>query len=471
METVKKLIALWAVFLLVIFGCSPNTTEPKVDETQEIAIFSINDPHGRLDNFSKIAPILTAAKNEYKAVFFVSAGDLFSGNPIVDFYSEKGYPIIDMLNDLEMDVSVLGNHEFDYGQTALSNRIAQAQFPFLCANVSGGTGALAAVPGAVTIEKNGFRVAFVGIVETSSPQKKPLTHPKKVEGLEFEDGIAVFAAYTDYKTGQQADVLVALTHQGERKDAELLNTYPAIDVVIGGHTNQIYGLQKSNGLMVMSGKHLETLGKTVLTFTNGVLQSSRFTAIDLDRNLPEDADLQNKIANYKEAPEFFKVLGQSAHQHNRTETACFFVKALRNQTQADLVIQNSGGVRNDLPQGDITPFDIYSIDPFGNGIDTYEMTVAEIEAFFSQYGASFSYDSEYVLEKQSIGYRLVDAQGQPLEANTTLRLALNDYISNVNTAYFNTPSFSYPLTTADYLMQYVRSQTTPINFSGCDQKE
>ncbi|MGC6421310.1 MAG: bifunctional metallophosphatase/5'-nucleotidase [Flavobacteriaceae bacterium] len=471
MLSIKKKWFVWLLIFWVSNCTSPNKEELQTT-TQQIAIFSINDPHGRLNNFSKIKPILDAAKENYEAVFFVSAGDLFSGNPIVDFYTEKGYPIIDLLNDLEMDVSVLGNHEFDYGQEALSNRITQAKFPFLCANMRGGTGALATVPGAVTLEKNGFRVAFVGIVETSSPQKKPLTHPKKISGLDFQDGIEVFASYTDYKAAQNAAVLIALTHQGEDQDAALLNSYPAIDVVIGGHTNQIYGKQQPNGLMVMSGKYLETLGKTVLTLKNGVLQSSSFSSIDLDTSLTENTAINNKISSYNQAPEFFEVLGQSAHEHNRTETACFYVNAIRNQTQADLVIQNSGGVRNDLHQGDITPFSIYSIDPFGNGIDTYEMTVAEIEVFFSNYRASFSYDSAYVLEKQQDGYRLVDAEGQPLSASMPLSFALNDYITNTNSASFTSPpTYSFPLTTAEYLMEYVRSQTVPIDFSGCDQKE
>lgn len=459
------------LMIILILSCSPTASDQNESSTQQVAIFSINDPHGRLENFSKIEPILSAARDTYEAVFFVSAGDLFSGNPIVDFYAEKGYPIIDLLNELDMDVSVLGNHEFDYGQTILSNRIAQAKFPFLCANLGGGTGALAAVPGAITLEKKGFRLAFVGIVETSSPQKKPLTHPKKIKGLDFQDGIEVFASYADYKSGQNADVLIALTHQGEDKDAELLNAYPSIDLVIGGHTNQIYGIQKPNGLMVMSGKHLETLGKTVLTFKNGVLQSTSFSSIDLDSVIEENVAIKNRVTAYSQAPEFFEVLGQSAHAHNRTETACFYVKALREQTDVDLVIQNSGGVRNDLPQGDITPFAIYSIDPFGNGIDTYDMTVAEIETFFSHYRASFSYDSDYILDKQTGGYRLIDNEGQPLAAAMSLSIALNDYISNVNADFFATPTYSFPLTTADYLMEYVRSQAAPIDFSGCDQKE
>ena len=114
---------------------------------EKVVIFSINDMHSRIDNFSKIKPLIDKEKGKGNKVFFVSAGDIFSGNPIVDNYSEKGFPIIDLLNRTGLDISVIGNHEFDYGQSILSDRIAQANFPFICANFSGGNGELNNVKG------------------------------------------------------------------------------------------------------------------------------------------------------------------------------------------------------------------------------------------------------------------------------------------------------------------------------------
>lgn len=465
-------------FLVVLFGCNEsrqNTTLPEIEITQkgkEVAIFSINDPHGRLGNFPKIKPLLEEARKNYDAVFFVSAGDLFSGNPIVDFYEEKGYPMIDLLNDLEMDVSVIGNHEFDYGQEALADRISQANFPFLCLNVAGGPPALERVEGAAVVEKNGIRLAFIGVVETSSPKGHPLTHPKKIENLKFEDGIQAFGRYSQYKTENQAAVLVALTHQGEEKDAELLAAHPNIDLVIGGHTNQIYGKQKANGYMVMAGKHLETLGKTTFRIVGGEVQDFSFTAIDLETELDTDSFLAQKVAAFSDAPEFYEVIGSSAHAHDRTETACFYVKALREETQADLVIQNSGGVRDDLLEGNITPFVIYSIDPFGNGLDKYQMTVAQLQTFLSAYRSSYSYDSSYEVRPQGDGYQLIGENGTALAQDQVVAFAVNDYISNQYPEFFDTvPSLTYSMTTADYLIQYVRAQSAPLDFSGCNQKQ
>lgn len=462
-----KTLALFTLLYVGLTSCSNRTEDVAEPEAKTVAIFSINDPHGRIANFPKIKPILAAAKQAYDAVYFVSGGDLFSGNPIVDYHPEKGLPMIDFLNRLEMDISVLGNHEFDYGQEVLAHRITQANFPFICYNVSGGPDDLAAVPAYRVIEKNGVRIAFVGIVETGSPGGFPLTHPKKIQGLDFEDGIAAFGQFTNLKAETQADVLVALTHQGGSKDTELLNQHPFIDLIIGGHTNKVYGQSQAGGFMVQSGKYLETLGKTTFSINNGTLGHFTFQAIDLTANLPEDDVLTAKVEEYNNNPEFFEPIGTSAHNHSHIQTGCFYTNALLAEANSDLVIQNSGGIRAGLNAGTVTPFSIYSIDPFGNGLDTFEMTVGEIQTFMAAYRGSFAYAAHFEIQNNANSYSFMDADGETLPDSQVLRFTLNDYISNVYPDYFPEPTATFPLTTADYLIKYVRSQTAPLDHSTC----
>lgn len=261
---------LLSLFAVVLSACSSGTDPlPKEEPTPpksftEIVIFSVNDVHGRIYNFPKLKTLLDQEREKSDKVFFVSAGDLFSGNPIVDFHPDKGFPLIDLLSKTGLDVNVIGNHEFDYGQEALSARINQASFEFVCYNVDGGSGALAQVPEYTVIEKGGVKIAFVGVVETSTPGGYPLTHPRKIEGLTFVDGNAGFSKFSNLKNETGADLLVALTHQGEVSDEALLRANPFIDLVIGGHTNKEYGIAVGEDFMVMSGAHLETLGKTTI---------------------------------------------------------------------------------------------------------------------------------------------------------------------------------------------------------------
>lgn len=448
-------------------GESLTNTPPEA--FKEVVIFSVNDVHGRIDNFGKVKHIIDEAREKYQSVYFVSAGDLFSGNPIVDFHPEKGYPLIDLLSKSGLDVNVIGNHEFDYGQQELAERIAQASFDFICSNVEPGSGLLPEVPDYTLIESGGVKVAFVGVVETGSRGGLPLTHPKKIQGLGFEDGNAAFGRFASLKETSGADLLVALTHQGEQEDRELLSQNGFIDLVIGGHTNQLYGYSLNSKFMVMSGKHLETLGKTTLKLFEDGRISYEFEVIDLMAEGPEDPEMLTLIAQYNNRPEFYETIGQSARDHDRRETACFYTDALRLVSEADFTIQNRGGVRANLDAGPITPFDIYTIDPFGNGFEAYELSVAALEDLLEQIDVSFSYSSDFTLERSGDQIELLQ-NGAPLSNDRLVTLALNDYLTNEFAELFGEPTLTYELTTADYLIQYLKTLNPgPINYEDCER--
>jgi 5'-nucleotidase/UDP-sugar diphosphatase len=466
---------LLSLFAAVLSACSSGTAPfPKVEPTPpksftEIVIFSVNDVHGRIYNFPKLKTLLDQEREKSDKVFFVSAGDLFSGNPIVDFHPEKGFPLIDLLSKTGLDVNVIGNHEFDYGQEALSARINQASFEFVCYNVDGGSGALAQVPEYTVIEKGGVKIAFVGVVETSTPGGYPLTHPRKIEGLTFVDGNAGFSKFSNLKNETGADLLVALTHQGEVSDEALLRANPFIDLVIGGHTNKEYGIAVGEDFMVMSGAHLETLGKTTIKLYEDGTTDYSWQLINLDNlNISENAELADLVNTYNNKPEFYEVIGSSAINHSRDETACFYTDALRQVSGSDFIIQNRGGVRANLDQGEVTPFDIYTIDPFGNGFETYNFTVAEMENVLESIPTSYSYSTHYNLIFQGEQIEIADVQGNLLDDNTSVTLSINDYLTNVFSSLFAEPNYIYDLTTADYLIEFFRSHATgPVDYSGC----
>jgi 5'-nucleotidase/UDP-sugar diphosphatase len=440
---------------------------------ETVVIFSINDPHGSIDNFPRLKTLIENERALNNKVFFVSAGDIFSGNPIVDYHPNKGYPIIDLLNDCDLDISVIGNHEFDYGQDVLNARIEQADFPFICDNVYGASGALNNINGYELITKDNFSIAFVGVVETGSPGLHPLTHPKKIEGLSFSEGLESFPKYKNLKTEQNADLFVALTHYGHNKDKQILENYPFVDLVIGGHTDREYGYFHENGYMIMSGSYLNKVSKTTLTVTNKVITDFKFELIDLsDTLLPMDTAMKVKVDNYNNQPEFYQVIGNAETHHDKSEVGCLYTDALRNVTGADFVIQNMGGIRADLDQGDITPYDIYAIDPFGNGLDTFQMTVTQLRNFLNEYPSSFSYSTLLEIYKdQNQNYQFKD-NGELLGDNDIVDFCLNDYISNVYSEYFPTSYYTYELTTADYIIEYIRdNHIGNINYQDCFRRE
>ena len=121
-------------------------------------------------------------------VLLVSAGDIFSGNPIVDQHSEKGFPIIDIMNKTGFYISVLGNHEFDYGLSVLNDRIEQAEFEWVCANLDAQSSVLSQPDPYSTLTVGDLKITFLGLVETEGKPTDtiPSTHPWRVADISFQ---------------------------------------------------------------------------------------------------------------------------------------------------------------------------------------------------------------------------------------------------------------------------------------------
>ena len=438
-------------------------------QTESVVIFAINDPHGKISNFAKIKALIDKEKETESKVFFVSGGDIFSGNPIVDYHPKKGFPIVDLMGKAGMDVSAVGNHEFDYGQEILNNRMQQASFPFLCANVEESSGSLNIPQGEVNIEKDGFEIAFIGVVETGSPDHTPLSHPKKIKGLEFSEGVNAVAGYRNSEAVKNADLVVALTHYGSYGDRMILEQHDFVDLVIGGHNHAIYDETVNGKHMIQSGSDLKYMTRLRLSVVDGSIVDYQYKLIDLERSSLEDEELKAEIADYNNQPEFFEEIGTSLQDHSSYETGCFYTDALRSITNADIVFQNYGGIRAGLDYGSITPFDIYTIDPFGNGLDSFSMNVGEVKAFLKASGSNALAYSGLQLQRSGGEVYIYDASGKVLGDEEELVVALSDYISNVYHPFFGNPLKTWEKTTAEYLIDYLEQYQSVIDYGSCNR--
>ena len=455
--------------LLLLLGCDTQNPPEVIDGPQSLTIFFINDPHSQLDNFAKIKPIVDAAREQGNTLL-VAGGDIFSGSPYVDQYAEKGFPIIDVMNETGFDAAVIGNHEFDYGLEILQNRIEQSQFAWVCANVNAESSPLTQPDAYRTLTVGDVRVTFLGLVETNGQEGAviPATHPWKVAEVSFQPYEEVVGNYADLKAQEDADVFIALTHLGIWADQYLANNWPYFDLIIGGHSNH-ESLEIVNGIpTLMAGSYLSHLGRIDLKIENGEVSITHSELIDLNQQTEEDAALAQLIAGYTENPDFAAVIGTAASHHDRTELGCFYTEALATYMGVDIAFQNGGGIRTDLAAGDITPFEIYSIDPFNNGSVVFTKTVREIKDFFIQTGQGLHV---YGITLERVGNDLVirNQNGEVLDDNVSLTLGINDYIPATNPGYFDIGQADIrPLTTAETLVDYLKTVNSTVNHEGCN---
>ena len=460
----------YLLFLAILFQACHNNKPVDEGTTSILTIFSINDPHAQINNFSKIKYIVDQAEIDDN-VLVVSAGDIFSGNPVVDFVDEKGFAMIDLMNRSGFDVAVLGNHEFDYGQAVLKARMQEAEFDFICANADMSASIVPQTDPYTTLSVGDLDVTFLGMVETSytSGEYIPATHPLRVEGIHFEQAKDVIDDYASLKDDTESDVLVLLSHLGTGTDYYMAENYPYMDIIIGGHSHAIIDDIVNEIPIYQCGSYLNYFGKITLTIKNREIVSQDFELINLNTFTEYDSDMAALIDTYNDVPELEEVIGYNENYINEYNgLGCFYTDALRNALGTDISFQNGGGIRNDLDQGDITVREIYEIDPFNNGAHTYTMSVEMIKRFFEETGTGLHYSGVIFENDGSAGISIKHLNGTELSDDTYLTVGINDYIAAVYDNYFTTVPVIDDLTTAELIIDYLRS-TGNISYDSCNR--
>jgi 5'-nucleotidase len=172
----------------------------------------------------------------------VGSGDLIGASPLTSglFHDE---PAIEALNAIGLDVSGVGNHEFDEGLAELyrmlnggchpvdgcqdGDSFLGAIFQYLAANVFFvGTNTTVLPPYEIRKIDNA-KIAFIGLTLEGTPL---IVTPSAIEGLEFRDEIVtVNALVTKLRSEQGVRSFVILLHQGGFQNPPFSNATPNAD--------------------------------------------------------------------------------------------------------------------------------------------------------------------------------------------------------------------------------------------------
>lgn len=307
--------------------------------TVDIDIVGINDFHGRIEAGSRGvagAAVLAGAVDHFRTqnanTLFVSAGDNIGASTFTSFVADD-QPTLDVLNAMDLDVSALGNHEFDRGRADLDDRvIPAAEFPYLAANIyDRDTGERAYDPYWIA-DVAGVSVGFIG---ANTEQLPSLVSPAGIASLEVRPIVdevnAVAADLTDgLPENGEADVLVLLVHEGPSSSSVEAMTDAAtfgqiitglsddVQAVFSGHTHRQFahlvpvdgwaaGLARP---VVQGGQYGEAIARVTLTVeaATGELVGSAAEVVPLagDPRFVPDPEVAEIVAD---AVEVAKELG------------------------------------------------------------------------------------------------------------------------------------------------------------------
>lgn len=447
----------------------------KASDTTKIIILHTNDTHSKIDQMAKLAYKVDWYRQNNENVFLFSAGDIFTGNPIVDKYKDPGYPMIDLMNDIEYDISCIGNHEFDYGQKTLNKRIQQANFPFICANVDATDAFLNQPKPFHKFFVDDISIGVVGFIQIDD-NGYPSSNPLHLGNLVFIDAVKNAKQYTKYS--DSADILIALSHLGVKNDIRLAKKIKIFDAIIGGHSHTFLkdGIKAKKSLIVQASSYNNNLGVLTILYSNGDVVSISDTLIDI-RNIKNiDPQIKRKIDGFNNNPYFYTVIGEAVNDITGDgELGALMTDAARDTLGVDIVLQNIGGIRlNKISKGDITIKNILELSPFGNTFVIMDLNVEQIKELF-KYTYKFHNNNELQVSGVIVKLQLkpngkiknviIEDNNGNLINDGSFSVAVNNYMALSYSLSFLKKGKDTGVVDADCTMQYIKKKKQ-INYSG-----
>ena len=453
-----------------------------------LRVLHTNDHHAHIDpvkvgdrtlgGVARRSTLIKQIRAENAAIkqplLLLDAGDIFQGTLYFNEY--LGMADLDFYNDMGYDASAIGNHEFDQGQEPLLNFIKAANFPMLAANIKLDLSSSLAgrISPWIIKEFNGEKIGIFGLITEDTPN---ISSPGA--GVEFVDPMTAAKQAVRDLTSLGVNKIIALTHVGFDVDQELAKQVEGIDLIIGGHTHTPLGnipgtiapyplvMKTPNGEPVLVTTDWEWgkfLGDMNLVFDpKGKLISWAGKPIAVEAPVIPDPETVSKIAKYAEPLQaaLQKIAGKTTVNLTRGDRKvesnlgnliadAMMLKMRSLNPQIALI--NTGGIRTDIPAGDISLGQVQENMPFGNTITVADLTGVQVKAAlensvsqvesgggrFSQVsGMRFIWDPSQAAGDRIVDVQVKDSNGvfQKLNLNATYRVLANSFMQNGGDGY------------------------------------
>ena len=431
-----------------------------------ITTMSTSDIHGHMTPYvpsgsaievggsAKAAWLFQEAERRNPNTLILDGGDSPYNTDLANL--SLGQSSVDVMNAQGYDATVLGNHDFDYSFENLLSLAERAEYAMLSANTYWKDGSYPEQFSPYIVrELDGVTVAVVGLTDDGS---KATTHFSNTQDIDFHDQWEVGQAVLE-QANAEADVVILLSHlHGANNDVPV--KLDGIDMEIGGG-NDIFGrpLNIEDTVVVNPGGVGACVNQTNLNVKDGEVLGYTFNQIILSSDVPEVEAVNEIIAGYQADldAQMEEVIGQCASdiawssplvRTQESPLGNLAADALRDYCDADIAIQNGGGIRAGLTAGDVTVGDVFAMLPFDNKVTLIEVTgqtvwdalengvadYPELNGKFPQVsGIQYTFDGAKPAGERIVSVTLAD--GTPLDLEGWYTLACNDFMCGGGDGY------------------------------------
>ncbi|MBP5258790.1 MAG: bifunctional metallophosphatase/5'-nucleotidase [Prevotella sp.] len=400
----------------MMISCSQGKhiiSQPTVEVSKEksIVILFENDAHGNIDGYPKIAGLRDAiAQADTAWTALVSNGDYLSGG--VACTLNKGRYIADIISSANYDVVTLGNHEYDFGMPRLLELLPRMTTSVVCANLHKYQDDIPMLQPFVIKSFGNKRVAFVGVNTPESMSSESYSffddEGKQLYDLKTDQVYELVQMSVNKARSLGADYVVVLAHLGEDDNETGITSFGLaaatrdIDAILDGHTHHVVINKYINDLdgkpvpVAQTGTQFANYGKLLITpdgrFIPSLIPASEnnYVSMVVDETVNSVKNQMEQETKRVICTSDFELTindadGNRQVRNGETNLANIVTDAYREALDADIGIQNGGGIRNSIKSGVITYGDVINALPFDNCMQKLEMTGSAIVSMLQEH--------------------------------------------------------------------------------------
>jgi 2',3'-cyclic-nucleotide 2'-phosphodiesterase/3'-nucleotidase len=443
-----------------------------------ISILHTTDLHGHIlptfdydgkpdrGGLARCATQIRRWRRENPNSILIDVGDVYQGTDVS--LRNKGALMIDLLNHLEYDAWVVGNHEFDWGMECFEHALQQSNMPVLAANMlmegklpgefPDANHPFAKIHPFILKETAGIKIGIVGVTTPGMPF---WLWPELTRGLDFRHPVEPVRRAIANAKRAGADVIVLVGHMGLKTRTggddfantvmALTSEFPEVAVFIAGHTHQDIPSQLTNGVLFTQADHFGIhAGRVDLLFDRNSKKPLHREAICelMDNRLGFDqvviSRAKSQLAESEDAlsepiGELAETLRSRSHPGRPSDVerligAAIMEMLLERNVPVDGIMHGTFDNKADLIAGPKTVNDVWSIIPYENYVVTAQLSPEEIKIAMEDVFASHEKRNLLGFELKTEGrgddckiVSMTLANGKPLDRNKKYVIAFNSF--------------------------------------------